>query len=543
MLCECLDFYGRVGGDHSGLKQKQTSLRSGLGKVPQAKFVLVALIWLVLLAVGVSIWKLIIEPQRTASMRREKEAKEADVVSKTQGTSKYSQEIVVGLDSFSGYAFFRAPEFQSQLAQRGIRIKLIDDNADYSSRAANLESGKYQMALFPADALLKVAAKSDSLPATIIAVIDETRGADAMVAYKSQFPNIDALNRPETRFVMIADSPSETLARVVMHDFDLKNLGKQPFEFVSGPDEIIERYRKATPASNEVFITWEPFVSRLLVNDQLHRLLDSSRFTGYIVDCLVVGRDYLLKNQETVEAFLECYFRTLHGFREKEKLVTLVLDDAKITKQSVTPEQAARLVDGIQWKNTQENFAHFGLRSASVVHIEDMLSRITEVLTATGALNDDPVDEQYTRLFFDGPLTGLQTRNFHPELDRETVREQAALTALSEEQWQKLVPVGTLSVPELLFARGSASLTEQSRAVLDELAEKLKSWPQYYLQVRGSASTKGNPQANKALAAKRAETVLEYLLSIGMSRERMKAVEGDLSGETRVSFQVVQVPY
>ena len=132
-----------------------------------------------------------------------------------------------------------------------------------------------------------------------------------MVAYRATYPNIDSLNQPDTKFVLLADSPSETLARVVMHDFDLRRQGTNPFTNVNSPEEILGRYRKATPASKEVYITWEPYVSQLLTNDQLHVLVDSSRFTGYIVDCLVVSRDYLLKNQAAVEAFLECYFRAL----------------------------------------------------------------------------------------------------------------------------------------------------------------------------------------------------------------------------------------
>ena len=509
----------------------------------KAKIVLAALVWLVILAIGVSTWKLVIEPRRQQTAQQQRDAQEKESLEKTQGTSKYTRELVVGLDSFSGYAVFRSEAFQNLLAERGIRVRLVDDNANYGDRAKGLESGQLQMALFPADALIKMASKQDALPSTIIAIIDETRGADAMVAYKKNFPNIDSLNQNSAKFVLLADSPSETLARVVMHDFDLRTLGTNPFTYVNSPDDLIERYKKATPASNEIFITWEPYVSQLLANDQLHVLVDSSRFTGYIVDCLVVSRDFLLKNQAAVEAFLECYFRALYAVNDRTALVKLVLDDAKKTKLALTKEQAERLVDGIQWKNTQENFAHLGLRAGALVHVEDMLSRITNVLVSTGAIERDPTNGQFNRLFFDQPLASLQTRNFHPGLQSEQVRDQAALKPLTDEQWKSLVPVGTLSVPELIFARGSASLTEQSRSVLDELAEKLKSWPQYYLHVRGSASSKGDPEANRNLAAKRATTVVEYLLSLGMSSERIKSIEGGPSGETRVTFQVVQIPY
>lgn len=509
----------------------------------KAKIVLAAIVWLVILAIGVGVWKLVIEPKQQRTAKEQKQSQEKASIEKTQGTSKYTQDITVGLDSFSGYAIFRSEAFQTLLAERGSRVRLVDDKANYAERASNLENGKLQMALFPADALIKVAAKQESFPATIVAIVDETRGADAMVAYQKKYPNIDSLNKSDTKFVLLADSPSETLARVVMHDFDLRQLGTNPFSIADSPEVLMERYRKATPATAEVFITWEPFVSQMLVNDQLHVLVDSSRFTGYIVDCLVVNRDYLLKNQANVEAFLECYFRALHSFREKASMVQLVLDDAKQTKLALSKEQALRLVDGIHWKNTQENFAHMGLRSASVIHVEDMLGRITNVLISTGAIERDPTNGKFNRLFFDQPLASLQTRNFHPGLHSEQVREQAELVALTDEQWQTLVPVGTLSIPELVFARGSAMLTEQSRSVLDELAEKLKSWPQYYLRIQGSASNLGDPEANRALAAKRATTSVEYLLSLGMPRERMRSVEGGPSGETRVTFQVGQLPY
>ncbi len=162
----------------------------------------------------------------------------------------------------------------------------------------------------------------------------------------------------------------------------------------------------------------------------------------------MVSRDFLLKNHDTVEQFLECYFKTVFSFRERQSLEQLVLDDAKKTGLSLTPAQAAKLVDGIQWKNTQENFAHFGLKSGSLVHVEDMLSRITSVLTATKAIQSDPTEGQPTRLFFDRPLAGLMSRNFHPGLASEVVQEQAALVTLSDAQWEKLTDVGTLSVPE-----------------------------------------------------------------------------------------------
>ncbi len=512
----------------------------------KAKIALAAVVWLVILTVAVLIWKLFLQPAREESIKKEQDARQQEIVKQTEGTSKYRAEIAIGIDSFSGYALFRTEEFQANLSQEGIRANLVDDGADYEKRLKGLEVGDLQLALFPADALIKSSAALGRVPATIVAVIDESRGADAMVAYKSRFAdskNLDLLNNPETRFVLVGDSPSETLARVVMHDFDLRKMGSDPFIRVASPDALIKAYKNAKPTAPEVYVTWEPYVSQLLANDQLHVLFDSAKLTGYVVDTLVVSRDYLLKHQDDVEKVLKAYFKTLHAYSEGEKFKKWIIADAKKTGMELNSEQAGHLMEGIQWRNTQENFIHFGLRGGNIVHVEDILARIVSVLKSSNTIKEDPTDGKLSRLFFDRPLASLQSANFHPGLQDEKIREEVQLKSLTDKQWESLVPVGTLNVQELTFARGNATLTDVSRGILDELAAKLRSWPQYYLMIRGNASNKGNISANETLAAQRASAALEYLQSQGIPLERMKAIRGDLTGVTGVSFQVGELPY
>jgi len=418
-------------------------------------------------------------------------------------------------------------------------MSMMDDNADYSKRMDALEKGDIQFAAFPVDALLKVCSQRNRLPATMIAIIDETRGADAMLAYKQRYPDVDSLNAPETRFVLVGDSPSETLARVVMQDFDLSRLAKDPMRRVASPEAIVEAYRKATPSTDEVFVTWEPYVAQLLENDQIHVLVDSSKFTGYIVDSLVVSRDFLLKNEAVVQKVLDSYFRAMNSYREPDNMKELILADAKLTNTNLSGKQADRLLTGIHWKNTQENYAHFGLRAEKVAHVEDVLSRISNVLIASGAMTSDPTQGQFSKLFNDRALASLQASKFLPD---ELVRKDRELTALTDQQWSSLVSVGTLSVPELVFARGTASLSDSSRQVLDELAEKLRSWPAYYLRVEGNAASGGNAAANAAIAARRAEATVEYLNSLGVPAARMKSAAGKV-GQSRVVFMLGELPF
>ena len=509
----------------------------------KGKIVLAAITWLILFAIGIALWRWVISPIRTEQQQQQSRQQADQEIAATSGSSRYRYELQLGLDSFSGYAVLRSEEFRKQLADRGIRIKNVDDRANYSQRAQDLEKGTLQLAAFPADALMKAFSKTEYPAGTIVAILDETRGADAMVAYKSRFPDVDRLNGPNVRFVLVGDSPSETLARVVMQDFGLDQLGTQSIVTVNSPEALMARYRAATPATDDVYVTWEPYVSQMLANDQVGVLVDSSRFTGYIVDTLVVSRDFLLKNAPVVESVLEAYFTALYAYREEASLIQLLLADAKLTKTELTEQQARRLVQGIQWKNTQENFAHFGKRSGAVVHIEDILGRISSVLVKSGSIEEGSLDSRFNRFFFDRPLENLLTRNFHPGLASESVREETQLAALNDSQWGRLVTVGTLSVPELVFVRGSSNLSEQSKRTLDELFQKLQAWPQYYLMIRGNASKAGDMTANLQLAQQRGDAALKHLLSLGIPAERMRVVTAEITGQTRVTFVVGQQPF
>jgi outer membrane protein OmpA-like peptidoglycan-associated protein len=147
-------------------------------------------------------------------------------------------------------------------------------------------------------------------------------------------------------------------------------------------------------------------------------------------------------------------------------------------------------------------------------------------------------------LYYKETLQELQASNFHPALDAETVRDDAvALPALSSEEWEQLVKVGTLEVPQLVFARGSARLTSRSQNILDDLAEKLNTWPQYYVLIRGNASTQGDLETNRQLAANRAKEAEQYLIRRGIDQNRARAVATEPSGSTSVSFLLGQPPY
>lgn len=508
----------------------------------KGRIVMMLIIWFSLLSIVWGAWKFWVHPNQQKAAVKQAEEEHQQIVEKTSAQSRFKYTVNFAADAFSGYAAIRSASFRDENAKFGIKIELVDDGANYQQRLQKLANGELDMAVFTIDALMKSSAQYKDIPATVVALVDETKGADAMISSKSKFPNIDSLNSSGLKIVCTQDSPSETLARVIMAHFNLDKLSDNPFQFVNSVDLVYQEYQRAKPTDNKVFVLWEPYVSKIADNPDYHVLIDSSKFRGYIVDVIVARRGFLVQNEALVEDVVKSYLKSM--FDSRNEMIKLVSDDAKQFGTPLKPEQAKTLTEKIWWKNTQENFSHFGLTSSNgIQHIEEINMNIMDVLIKTKAISSDPTSGHPNLWYYDGVMRKLFDSSWHPGFGPEAVRQEKVLATLSDEEWNNLKPVGTLQVPRLVFSRGGSKLNESSFATLDKLIESLKTWPQYYLQVKGNHASGGDAEANKILAELRAQAAVDYLVSKGVDRSRIRAEVSKPNGSTTVSFALGELPY
>ena len=76
----------------------------------------------------------------------------------------------------------------------------------------------------------------------------------------------------------------------------------------------------------------------------------------------------------------------------------------------------------------------------------------------------------------------------------------------------------------VFFETDSSELTDQSRATLDKQAQWLNNYNRYSFTIEGHADERGTREYNIALGARRAETVREYLISRGITAQRMRTI-------------------
>jgi peptidoglycan-associated lipoprotein len=76
----------------------------------------------------------------------------------------------------------------------------------------------------------------------------------------------------------------------------------------------------------------------------------------------------------------------------------------------------------------------------------------------------------------------------------------------------------------VFFETDSTELTPQARETLDKQAQWLNLYNRYAFTIEGHADERGTREYNIALGARRAQTVREYLVSRGVSAQRMRTI-------------------
>ncbi len=90
---------------------------------------------------------------------------------------------------------------------------------------------------------------------------------------------------------------------------------------------------------------------------------------------------------------------------------------------------------------------------------------------------------------------------------------------------------------KLYFAWNQAKLENASFPILDEVVQALKDNKNFRVQVEGHTSSEGGDDHNQTLSEKRAEAVLDYLVTHGIAKDRLvsKGFGGSVPADTNVT--------
>lgn len=475
--------------------------------------------------------------------------------------------IKIGTDNFIGYYPLFSPYMLSLMRTEGFSIVADDDKADYEKRFEKLSRGEIQFAVATVDAYQLNGLKT-AFPGTIVAVLDVSQGADAIVSCKKEIQNIDDLKKGGLKIAFTPGSPSEHLIKANAIHFDIPQLRGNDKSWRVETNGSAEAAQKCAAGVVDIAALWEPDVTRLLrSNPQTKKLIGTENTSRLIVDVLIVRREFARDNPEVVKTFLSKYFQTLYYYRQNPE--TAAIHAANYVNVSATagtqikPEEVANALKGVAWVSLGENaLLWFGVDAEAgqqpqfglLETIDSTLRLLIENgdLKKSPFIREDPgtiVQSSFIKELYQG---GLVKENVDLKGSDPLTRE---FSELSEPGWALLREIGTLRVRPVIFQSGADTLSVDAKENVDEIVKTLKSYPNFRILIEGHTGTRGDMLENKELSQERAEAVARYLMvTYGVKENRIRAIgyggtkplrktleESERSYQTRLSRVVVKL--
>jgi outer membrane protein OmpA-like peptidoglycan-associated protein/ABC-type taurine transport system substrate-binding protein len=456
---------------------------------------------------------------------QDRQQKSTSDAKNTQGT------ISLALDNWVGYFILKSPEMKQNLRRQGWLLKVEDDNADLPKRMKKLADGEVDFAVATIDSYILNAAKL-SFPGTIIAVIDESKGGDAILGRKEKVENLDKIKSvPNLRIAFTPDSPSHFLAKAAAYHFNVPELlpkGSTRIE-TKGSEEAL---KKLLAGKADVAIMWEPDVSRALRNKEIVKLLGTEDTERLIVDVLIVSRKFSKENPALVKMFLATYFKTLKSYVDDPPMLTKHL----VQETALQETDVTSMLKGVKWVNLTENCEKwFGISSPGIKGDDDLITTIESTVgvlknagdfTSSPLPSGDPYRIMYSTYLEELFLKG--TSGFASKKPGEKEPEnslESKFSPLNNDQWDRLKQIGTLKIDPITFQHSGVQLDLLQKQTLDKSIELLKHYPHFRVIIKGHTDTRGDPDKNIEVSQERADTVAKYLqVTYNIDLNRLHAI-------------------
>jgi outer membrane protein OmpA-like peptidoglycan-associated protein/ABC-type nitrate/sulfonate/bicarbonate transport system substrate-binding protein len=461
-----------------------------------------ALLLVLLGAIGIGAWYYL-APMLFEEQRR-----------RTSDAPAQTQEIRIGGDNYLGYWFITSPELRKQAARRGLNVQLTDDGGAYADRLAKFAARDYDAIVLPVNSYLQHGA-AHRYPGVIVASVAESRGADGIVAFGDRLPSgkVNDLNDPGLRVVYTAESPSAFLLDLTIADFDLDQLrGRRDWRVeVGGSREV---YQRAAQNQGDVFVLWEPDLSRALKLPGMRPVWGSANFSGYIVDVFVFRRDFLESKRGAVLDFLDLYFRVLALYANNRERLIQEMAQSTALKEAEIEDMLAK----IDWFDLDENCRlQFGiagsLGGAGTEGVINTIIACTDVLRRTAQIERDPLGGNPYLITNSTVLEELAKRRVASPFQSKSGAPQ--FPPLGADGWARLPEVGTFRVEPITFQAWNNLLTAEGKETVDRIAQLLlHNYPDYRVVVRGHTAPGGEEAENEKLSLERAEAVVQYLKAV-----------------------------
>lgn len=428
--------------------------------------------------------------------------------------------VTFAFDAFPTYYPGIVMEVQGLLKQRGYELKLVPFGLDGANdvpeeqRWANLKSGEWDVLATTLDGFAR---QSDPEIGAITAVIDESAGADKLVA-KPEITTINALKGQR-----IAFSQGSVGEYFLYYALSLAGLGPQDVQLVPQP-AVADAVKAYTSGQADAVSAWVPDVQEaeaagaktIIASDKLRAILD----------VLISSRPAIENKTEALQAFHDAWYEALKQMTD-------------------TPDQAEQAL--LKWGHADWTFiekpgdlraaleplAQATLNTNQIAFQQPQLlvSRLQQAQQVWARAGQTPPQADLNQMvdprFTLGSSKAQQLFSNQPPVNSSfLLTAKVDLPQLSSEEQQNAQDVVKLPLEKIDFQPESARLTDQAVSDLNSQVLPVLRASQLYLKIEGSAAWPG-PDGRfteaqiQEVAQARADSVAQFLAQQGIDPNRL----------------------
>jgi outer membrane protein OmpA-like peptidoglycan-associated protein len=352
--------------------------------------------------------------------------------------------------------------------------------------------------------------------AKAIVVVDNTQGADAIIARDKSIQSIEDL--AGKKIGLLQFTPSDGMVIDALNNSALSKRKRQSVDFVYvNVEEGTAGVRAALEGGRiDAAALWDPDLSLAVKNTDAHIIYSTKTATNLIYDVIVCDQRILNNpsNDLALEGFVAGW---MEGVTAAEANPSGAVDALIKTEEFFTllakdegRDFVQGLFDNLVWTGLEDNARILGL-AGGMNHYERVYKRFDKIYRTAGALANpnspvinpqDSFEYKYIKRLVDQSASAKKEAIkpeyvFSKEEANKASKKEAALT--------KPVLVG--------FKTGSAELNKRAEQLIDEeMVPLIDNNGSAYFLVSGNTDSTGSRSTNLILSRNRAQKVVDYLV-------------------------------
>ena len=482
--------------------------------------ILIALLGLGL--IGFAVWKFVI-PKKGKEKGKNVEFAKADSpdkkgksgsAAKGDSTAGLGRPVKVAIVTWGGYAGgimanngFSPNKDSTFWNEYDVEVEFKVLN-DFSARTAALksggDSGGVDIAWITVDSHALQYPSIKSIDPKIFMQYDWSRGGDAIAVSKEIKDVTDLKNK---RIAVAEATPSHYFALYVLSQADLKT-DDVNWVFTDSAVQAANFFRQGKV---DAAVSWSPDVY-MAADDRKggHILTSSKEATNLIADVFVVRGDFLKEHRDVVARFALGWFDGVNQVHnDPDKAAKLLAEGF----EGVNEKAAKSMLGNVKLPTYAENLAFFEITGDQLRGYNDIYNEASRLWAKLGKISgrvqgNETVDTSILK----GIRKEAEKRWGKVETEKQTKEFSFDFESSEEKEKAKGSEAILTKRLRVYFPTGSAKLTENAKAVLDQAAELAGTFGKARMRVVGNTDNVGNRSNNIALSKRRAKSVVDYMV-------------------------------